>query len=364
MQRALDLAAQGEGWVEPNPMVGCVVVRDQRMVGEGWHERFGHAHAEVLALQHAGAEAQGADLYVTLEPCSHHGKTPPCVDAIVRSGVRRVIAAVKDPHPQVAGRGLEALRKAGIAVSTGLLGEQAACLIAPYWKRLATATPWVIGKWAMSLDGKIAACNRRSRWISGEESRREAHRLRGRVDAILVGRGTAEADDPQLTARPPGARQPLRVVVDSRASLSPSSRLARTASEIPVLLAAGPEAGAQQVQQLRDQGCEVWIQTDPSPAARLSGLLAELARRDVTNLLVEGGGQLLGALRDLSQLNELHVFIAPRLIGGERAISPVAGDGAADMNDAWRLDSLEVKALGQDVYWRCRTSCWRPPLES
>ena len=230
MRRALELAAQGQGAVEPNPMVGCVIARGAEILGEGWHRRFGGAHAEVEALKLAGERARGATVYVTLEPCCHHGKTPPCTRAILDAGVARVVAAMPDPFPQVAGGGLAELRAAGIEVQSGVLEEEARKLNAPYLKLLSTGRPWIIAKWAMTLDGKIATAAGDSRWISCLDSRSIVHQLRGRVDAIVVGRGTAAADDPLLTARPPGPRTAMRIVVDTRASLSPQSQLVRTAA--------------------------------------------------------------------------------------------------------------------------------------
>jgi len=255
MRRALQLAEQGRGFVEPNPLVGAVVVRDGRAVGEGWHQRYGQAHAEVNALAAAGDAARGATLYVTLEPCCHHGKTPPCTDAVLRSGVRRVVAAMYDPFPQVAGHGADLLRAAGVVVEVGLGEAEARRLNAPYLKLLATGRPYVHAKWAMTLDGKIATRTGDSKWISNEASRHRVHALRGRMDAILVGIGTALADDPQLTARPPGPRTPARIVLDSHGRLPPTSLLAQTARTTPVLVvtAGGPEQG--RAQELRGLVC-------------------------------------------------------------------------------------------------------------
>src|SRR5829696_4653150 len=223
MTRALGLAGRGRGWVEPNPLVGAVVVRDGRVVGEGWHQKFGQAHAEVNALNQAGEAARGTTLYVTLEPCNHFGKTPPCTTAVIGAGVRRVVSAMLDPFPQVAGQGASRLREAGIVVEVGVGEAAARQLNAPYLKRLRTGRPWVHAKWAMTLDGKIATRTGRSKWITGEAARRRVHELRGRVDAILVGRGTLVADDPLLTARPPGPRTPARVVLTSNIRGLPTS---------------------------------------------------------------------------------------------------------------------------------------------
>src|SRR6266566_3686691 len=219
MRWALELAERGRGYVEPNPLVGAVLVRDGRVVGEGWHRRHGEAHAEVNALAEAGAAARGATLYVTLEPCCHHGKTPPCTDAVLRAGIRRVVAAMADPFPRVAGQGTALLQAAAVAVEVGLGEAEARRLNAPYLKLLTTGRPYVHAKWAMTLDGKIATRTGDSKWISGEMSRRHTHELRGRMDAIIVGIGTVLADNPILTVRPPGPRVPIRIVLDSRGRL-------------------------------------------------------------------------------------------------------------------------------------------------
>ena len=350
MRRALDLAILGQGYVEPNPMVGCIIAQGGEIVGEGRHRQFGGPHAEVEALAMAGPRAAGATLVVTLEPCCHHGKTPPCTEAIIAAGVRRVVAAQQDPFPQVAGSGLAALRSAGIETEVGILQSEARRLNAPYLKLVSTGRPWVIGKWAMTLDGRTATRTGSSRWISNDESRRIVHALRGRVDAIVVGRATARTDDPLLTARPPGPRTALRVVVDSRATLSSQSQLVRSAREVPVLVAAGPNAPLGDRRRLADAGCEVFICEADSHAGRLRKLLEELGRRRLTNVLVEGGGQLLGGLLDDRQIDEVHVFVAPKLIGGESARSPIEGGGITEMGDALRLDSPQWKQLGDDLY--------------
>jgi diaminohydroxyphosphoribosylaminopyrimidine deaminase/5-amino-6-(5-phosphoribosylamino)uracil reductase len=350
MQRALELAARGQGHVEPNPMVGCVVARGAEIIGEGWHRRFGAAHAEIEALAIAGRRAAGATMYVTLEPCCHEGKTPPCTRAIVGAGVGRVVVAQRDPFPGVAGRGIAELEAAGIQAEVGLLEAEARRLNGPYLKLLATGRPWVVAKWAMTLDGKIATRTGSSRWISGDESRKIAHALRGRVDAILVGRATQQRDDPLLTARPPGARTATRVVFDSRASLSSESQLVRTAREVPMLVAVGPEAPQAERRRLADAGCEVRVCEGESPAARLDGLLAELGRRRMTNVLVEGGAGLLGSFSDAGQIDEVHVFIAAKLLGGASAPSPVAGEGIDAMSAALMLDKPEVRQVGSDIY--------------
>jgi diaminohydroxyphosphoribosylaminopyrimidine deaminase / 5-amino-6-(5-phosphoribosylamino)uracil reductase len=355
MRRALELAARGEGSVEPNPMVGCVLARDGREIASGWHEQFGGPHAEAAAMAGAGqAGLAGATAYVTLEPCCHQGKTPPCADALIRAKVSRVVAAMRDPFPQVAGGGIRRLTEAGLQVDVGCLDEEARRLNAPYLKLIEQKRPWIIAKWAMSLDGKLAARSGYSRWISGEASRAIVHRLRGRVDAILIGSRTAEIDDPLLTARPAGPRVATRIVVDSKAQLSWQSRLVRTATETPVLVVVGPEANERNTARLRQLGCEVLLPGAATRYERMLQLLDELGRRQMTNVLVEGGAQVLGGLFDAGQIDEAHVFISPKFIGGQRAPSPIGGAGLDRVPQMPQLVGRVVEQVGDDIYIRGR----------
>jgi diaminohydroxyphosphoribosylaminopyrimidine deaminase/5-amino-6-(5-phosphoribosylamino)uracil reductase len=349
MQRALELAERGRGWVEPNPLVGAVVVRDERAVGEGWHQRYGEAHAEVNALASAFNATGGATLYVTLEPCAHHGKTPPCTDAILRAGIRRVVAAMTDPFPDVAGKGAALLRAAGVAVEIGLGEEQARRLNEPYLKLLATGRPYVHAKWAMSLDGKIASRSGDSRWISNEAARRRVHELRGRMDAIIIGSKTAAADDPLLTVRPPGPRTPVRIVLGEVGALPLASQLARTAREVPVMLVAAHPPQDQAAQHLREAGCEVFRVPGADNVLRIRALLGELGRRRMTNVLVEGGSTVLGSFFDAGCIDEVHVFVAPRLVGGAAAATPIGGAGVDKIADATSLSEWRVEQIEGDV---------------
>ena len=278
MRRALELAERGRGLVEPNPLVGAVLVQDGQVVGEGWHQKFGQAHAEVNALAQAGPAARGATCYVTLEPCCHAGKTPPCTNALIRAGVRQVMAALEDPFPQVAGQGAALLRAAGIPVSLGLCAKEARRQNAPYLKLVTTGRPYVHAKWAMTLDGKIATRTGDSKWISNEASRHRAHELRGRMDAIVIGIGTALADDPLLTGRdPPGPRTPLRVVLDRQARLPSTSQLVQTVGEVPTLVVSS--LGTPDPAPLRAAGCQVLqVPLDAQGLLDLHPLLAHLGR--------------------------------------------------------------------------------------
>ena len=355
MRRALELAERGRGHVEPNPLVGAVVVRDGRPVGEGWHRRFGEAHAEVNALAAAGPAAPGATLYVTLEPCCHHGKTPPCTEAVLRSGIARVVAAMADPFPQVAGKGAALLRAAGVPVDVGACEAEARRLNAPYLKLLATGRPYVHAKWAMTLDGKTATRTGDSQWISNEASRRRVHALRGRMDGIVAGIGTVLADDPLLTARPPGPRTPVRVVLDSHGRLPLTSQLARTACDVPVLVGAAAPLDARRHDKLTAAGCEVLALPGEGGRPSVTALLDELGRRRWTNLLAEGGSTVLGSFLDAGEIDEVHVFVAPRLVGGAEARTPVGGAGLARLQEALALERWEVEPIDGDVLlhgWR------------
>lgn len=350
MARALELAERGRGGVEPNPLVGAVVVREDRIVAEGFHARFGGPHAEVVALDAAGDAARGATLYVTLEPCCHHGKTPPCTDRVLSSGVRRVVIAMSDPFPQVSGRGIVRLRNAGVAVTTGCLEAEAQRLNAPYLKLLASGRPFVHAKWAMTADGRIATATGESQWITGEAARSHAHAFRGLVDAIVVGRGTVVADDPLLTARPPGPRTPSRIVLDSELRIPADCRLVQTAREVPTLVATTHAAAPEAAERLEQAGCEVLrFPPDGAGAVDVGALLDALGSRRCTNVLVEGGPRVLGAFFAAGAIDAVRVYLAPRLVGGEAAPGPIAGAGVAHLAEALRLAPPRVTVLGSDV---------------
>jgi len=341
MRRALDLARRGLGRVEPNPMVGAVLVRQDRVVGEGYHRRFGGPHAEIVALEAAGADARGADLYVTLEPCCHHGKTPPCTEAILAAGVRRVVAAVEDPFPEVAGRGLARLREAGLQVTVGVLEEEARRLNAAFFKRTRTGRPLVIAKWAMTLDGRLADASGTSRWISGEASRRRVHEVRRICDAVLVGSGTALADAPSLTVRHaepvPERGQPTRVILDGRLRLPVGAEPAASAREVPVIVYTLQDAPADAADDLRRAGCEVVPVPAGPGGVNLEAVLDDLGRRDASRALVEGGGRVLGSLLAQGLADRVMVFVAPRLLAAGDARSPLDGPAGRALADAVNL---------------------------
>lgn len=352
MKRALTLAERGRGRVEPNPLVGAVLVNDGRVVGEGFHEQFGGPHAEVDAIQQAGTRANGATLYVTLEPCCHYGKTPPCTDAILRAGIRRVVAAITDPFPKVAGQGLARLRAAGVEVELGVGEEEARRQNAPFFKLMTRKRPYVIAKWAMTMDGKIATQTGESRWITGEVARQRVHQLRGRMDAIIVGIVTALTDDPLLTARPAGPRIPLRIILDSQLRLPLDSQLVRTAREFPVMILHSPKANPAMKQTLEAAGCTCHPCQPTGGPICVGGLLNELGRREFTNVLVEGGATVLGSFLEANEIDEVWAFVAPKIVGGEKAPSPIHGHGIAKLSQALAVDQWQIDQLGPDVLLR------------
>jgi diaminohydroxyphosphoribosylaminopyrimidine deaminase/5-amino-6-(5-phosphoribosylamino)uracil reductase len=356
MRRAIEIARRGAGLVEPNPLVGAVIVDEGlRLLGEGWHEKFGGPHAEIMAIANAPGAVRGATLYVTLEPCCHFGKTPPCVDAVLAAGLRRVVVAMSDPFPAVAGQGLRKLREANIEVEVGLLEVDAKRLTAPFRKLVEQGRPYVHAKWAMTLDGRLASRTGASKWISNETSRAVVHQLRGRMDAVVIGIGTALADDPLLTARPAGPRVATRVVLDSHARLPGEAQLVNTIGQAPLLIVVGPAAPGERIAALRGRGAEV-LQLAAGPTGShnnrpaVAALLAELGRRRMTNVLVEGGGEILGAFFDAQFIDEVHVFIAPKLLGGAAAKSPLAGSGKSLPASLPDLDPAEIEPLAGDIY--------------
>jgi len=358
MGEALALARRGEGLVEPNPMVGCVLVRRGQVVGQGWHRVYGGPHAEVDALRKAGSAARGATAFVTLEPCCHFGKTPPCTEALIAAGVRRVIAGAVDPNPSVAGKGLRRLRAAGIETKVGLMRPEADRLIAPFRRVHSDRRPYFILKWAQSIDGRIATRCGDSRWISSTASRREAHALRARMDAIVVGVGTVIADDPELTARLVKPRRiALRVVLDARLSTPVKCKLVQTAHAIPTLIVTTKAAAATvRARKLASLGCTVMAIPHGSMGFDLRALARKLCEGGMTNVLIEGGGRTLGAFLDSGLADEARIFVAPRLIGGRDAPAALNGLGPVNMSVLPNADVTEVTSIGPDLCYHVRLS--------
>ena len=350
MARALEFARRALGSVSPNPAVGAVVVKDGRIVGEGHTSPPGGDHAEVAALKQAGRLAEGAALYSTLEPHQFHGRTPPCTDAIARAGITHVHYAVDDPNPRVSGKGAQTLRGAGIAVNSGEMRAEAFEVIEAYAKHVTQGRPFVVAKYAMSADGKIAARSGDARWVTGAEARSHVHALRAQCDAIMVGIGTVLADDPRLTARDadgrPLDRQPLRVVVDS-AGRTPEGATMLLEPGHTIVACASPADGA--AQRLAAAGAETLSLPGPGGRVDLDALLAMLGERSMTSVLVEGGGTLLGSLFDLGLVDKVMAYVSPKIIGGDSAPGPVGGSGAARMADALSLGRARWQPVGDDM---------------
>ena len=359
MGLALSLAERAVGSVSPNPPVGAVLVLDGEVVGEGYTRPPGQAHAEIAAIRQAGPRARGATLYTTLEPCNHQGRTGPCSEAIIEAGIVEVHSAVTDPNPHVKGGGMSRLCEAGIAVSTGEMAGEASRLIEAYTKHVATGMPFVTAKFAMSLDGKIATRTGSSQWITGEEARAYAHRLRAASDAVMVGINTVLADDPRLTARDgSGAaldRQPLRVVVDSRGRMPREARMLGEPGATLVVtggadtLTPTPVSSTGQALSRQGRGGETVAMPGADGMVDLEGLMSYLGKREVASVVVEGGGTLLGALFDRGLVDKVCAFIAPVIVGGADAPSPVAGEGVELIGDALQLRDVEVLTLGGDI---------------
>jgi diaminohydroxyphosphoribosylaminopyrimidine deaminase / 5-amino-6-(5-phosphoribosylamino)uracil reductase len=362
LARAIELAEQGRGRVSPNPLVGAVLARNGEVIAEGWHAHYGEAHAEVEAIRAAGdADLSDATLYVSLEPCCHTGKQPPCTDAIVAAGIRRVVVGSDDPTEKASGRGLGILRDEGVSVEVaeGELAARARLLNQPFRKHARSGRPWVLFKSAMTLDGKVATRAGDSKWISGEASRRLGHRWRSELDAVVVGIGTALADDPQLTARIDGvARQPRRVVFDSLARLPLDSQLVTDAAELPLTVVVSRAAPRTATDALEVHGAEVIVATGENEPAKVVSALEQLGAAGVTSILLEGGPRLAGAFFDAEEIDELRLFLAPLVLGGRTARDPLEGEGVETIAEALHALTLTCEHVGEDVLICARLREW------
>ncbi len=348
MRRALSLARRALGKTSPNPPVGAVIVRDGRIVGEGYHKKAGGPHAEVNAIRAAGDGARGGTIYVTLEPCNHTGRTPPCTRAVLEAGIKEVVIGCLDPNPRVEGGGGSSLRAMGVKVRTGCLEEECMGLIAPFAKHVSTGMPWVVAKVAASLDGKIATRTGDSKWITNEEARRRGHKLRAVSDAILVGRGTVEADDPLLTCRGVRGANPLRVVLDSRLSLSPRFRIFDTSEAGTVVFCRDTLVDSAAASRLMEMGVSI-EGGGPGPKIDPEKVLRRLGALGVQVLLVEGGGEIHGAFFDAGIVDEAVFFLAPVVIGGTGAPSAIKGKGAQILASAPRMNAPVFRRIGDNL---------------
>ncbi len=346
MREALRIARHAEGRTSPNPLVGAVIVRDGKIIAEGWHRQAGTPHAEIHALNMAGELAHGATLYVTLEPCSHFGRTPPCARAIVDAGIKRVVAAMSDPNPLVAGRGFEILRSAGIEVEVGILEDEACRLNEIFLKWVTKKLPFVTLKFACSLDGKIATSTGESQWISCEASRKFSHRLRDINDAILIGVGTVLADNPSLTTRLFDGKNPVRIIVDSNARTPLDSNVV-TDKSARTIIATTENAPTEKISAFKARGVEI-ITAGDGQRVDLKILMNELAAREITSVLVEGGGQIHFSMLEAGLVDKILAFVAPKIIGGSNALTAVEGAGFEKISDAVTLKNFTAQKLGDD----------------
>ena len=362
LERAIELAERGRGHVSPNPLVGAVVVRDGDVVGEGWHAMVGGPHAEVAAIADAGdTDLKGATMYVSLEPCCHDGRTPPCTEAIARSGIGRVVVASDDPTEKASGRGLGILRDDGVdvVVAEGELAARARLLNQAFRKHARTGRPWVLFKSAMTLDGKVATETGDSKWISSAASRELGHRWRADCDAVAVGIGTALRDDPQLTARIPDAdRQPRRIVFDTTARLPVTSNLVRMAPDVPLTVVVSRAARRTAVSTLETAGADVVVATGANEPDRVASALLQLGASGITSILLEGGPHLAGAFYDAGEVDEVRLFLAPIVLGGRTARDPLEGEGTETIAEAMRALTLDCERSGDDLLVSARLREW------
>ena len=350
MAVAIRLAAQGQGSVEPNPMVGCILVRDGQVIGQGYHQKFGGPHAEIEALRSLPdrATARGATAYVTLEPCCHHGKTPPCTQALIDAEVARVVVAMHDPADHVNGAGIRQLEDAGIETRVGVLQGEAVELLAPYLKKTATGVPYVIAKWAMTADGKIATTAGESQWITGDRSRQQVHQLRGRVDAVMVGMRTVTADDPRLTARPPGPRTARRIVFCRSRVPDVGSRLVRSIDQAPLVLVVADSISDAMLGPLVGLGAEV-CRSAGDDQQMVHDALRYLGQQGATNVMLEGGAKLMWSFLSADQIDECHIYVGAKLFAGQTAPGPIGGQGVLSMDQAVNLELTSVDRFDSDV---------------
>lgn len=351
MQQALELAAAGSGKVSPNPMVGAVLVKNDQVVGRGYHQALGRAHAEVEAIADAGPLAAGATLYVTLEPCNHTGRTPPCTQAILAARIARVVVAATDPNPDVQGGGIEFLKKSGLTVDAGIMAAEANRLNEAFVKHVQTKCPFVIAKWAATLDGRIATANGDARWVTGSQAREYVHRLRDRLDAIMVGVGTVQQDDPRLNTRlaDGSGRDPVRVILDTRLTTLPTARLFQLDSPAQTLIICTPDAPARARRTLEEKGATVMTVPALDGHVDLRAAMQKLGAQNITSVLLEGGSRVHAAAWKAGVVDKVMAFYAPKLTGGDDGYPIFRGPGVERMNDCAQLENLQVRCLGEDV---------------
>ena len=361
MRRAIELAKKGSGHVNPNPLVGAVIVRDGEIIGEGYHECYGQLHAERNAIANAkkrGNSLEGSTIYVTLEPCCHYGKTPPCTEAIIEEKIARVVVGSDDPNPLVSGKGFQMLREKGIEVIPHFLKEECDAMNHVFFHYIRTGTPYVAMKYAMTMDGKIACYTGDSKWVTGEESRAHVQTLRNHYKGIMAGIGTVLADDPMLNCRIEGGRDPIRIIADSHLRIPMDSQLVRTAGQQPLIVACLPDADEEKAAQLQEKGVEVLripgvttadITEEQKDVISLPVLMKELGARKIDGILLEGGGQLNESALQAGIVDRIYCYIAPKIFGGAQAKTPVEGQGLTRAADAWQFNRIGMQEFGQDI---------------
>ncbi|MFC6463560.1 bifunctional diaminohydroxyphosphoribosylaminopyrimidine deaminase/5-amino-6-(5-phosphoribosylamino)uracil reductase RibD [Marinilactibacillus sp. GCM10026970] len=349
MRMALKLAEKGRGKTSPNPLVGAVIVKEGSVIGQGYHEQYGRPHAEVNAIKTATEPVEGATIYVTLEPCVHFGKTPPCTDLIIESKIKKVIVAAMDPNPLMAGKGIQLLREAGIEVREGILRKESEKLNEVFNKFITTQKPFVIMKYAMTLDGKIATESGKSKWISSEKSRNHAHKTRGQVAAILIGIGTVLKDDPLLTSRIEGLSNPIRVVLDRNLNIPESSKLLQTLNLAPTIIVTSESACVEKIDRLKQKGVQVLLMQLDDGTFDFKKLMTLLGEDGIDSLLIEGGASIHAAAFEAGVVDKVAVYIAPKIFGGQNALSPIGGKGIQRVSAAVELKTYELSQLGEDI---------------
>lgn len=351
MRRALRLAKKGYGRTSPNPAVGAVLVKKGKIVGEGYHRKAGDAHAEVNAIRAAGKEARGADLYITLEPCSHYGKTPPCADAVVKAGIKKAFIAMIDPNPQVAGKGIKILESAGIEVKTGALEKEAKTLNEAFIKHITRGLPFVTLKAASTLDGRIATKTGESKWITGEAARKYVHRMRDCSDAIMVGIGTIKKDDPSLTTRLEGkkGKDPVRIVVDEKLDISPRARVVNGKSKAPLIVATTDRAAKEKMRALENLGVKVIVFPSLDGMVPLKPLMKKLGHMGINSLIIEGGSEVHASALKEGIVDKIAIFYAPKIMGGIHSVSLVGGEGPELLAEAIEIEEVKTKKIGPDI---------------
>ncbi|WMJ79929.1 bifunctional diaminohydroxyphosphoribosylaminopyrimidine deaminase/5-amino-6-(5-phosphoribosylamino)uracil reductase RibD [Clostridium sp. MB40-C1] len=351
MKKAIELAKKGEGFTKPNPLVGAVIVKNNRIIGEGYHQYYGGPHAEINAFKNAVEDVKGAKMYVTLEPCSHYGKTPPCAKAIVENGIKEVVIGMKDPNPLVAGKGINILKKNGIKVTCGVLEDEVKEINDIFIKYITTKKPFCIMKTAMTMDGKIAAYTGDSKWITNDLSRQYVHKIRNRVSAIMVGIGTVIADNPRLTTRIEDkiGSDPIRVIVDSKGRIPLEAEVLNIDSNAKTIIVVTDKADKEKIDTIKRKGAEIIVTPENNGRVDLAYLMDELGRRDIDSVLLEGGSTLNFSALNEKIVDKVITFIAPKLIGGENSKTPVGGEGIAYMKDAIKLHNIKINTFGEDV---------------